>query len=244
LGAIKSYKKIGANVIHYPVGANPQLFKSYNCEHNLDVIFLGKNKGYRRKIIKDIVDEGIDIRVWGDGWQNIVTIIGLNLNEVRASREKIWTSLDLFWSEIVWHIRHFSKVKQIFGSYLSFEEMVKTYSQSKITINFPGYFEIKSLDNNIDPNSAPKGLKGRDAEAPMSGAFYLTEHCDEITQMYKIGEEIETYRSAPELMNKIKYYLENPAEAESIRKAGRQRALKDYTWKKCFEKVFNEIGIS
>ena len=190
------------------------------------------------------MDEGIDIRAWGDGWRNIVMIIGLDLNELRASQEKVRRSLDLFWSELVWHTRHFGKIKKIFGTYLSFDEMIKMYSRSNITLNFPGYFEINSVDLNIDFDKASKGLKGRDAEAPMSGAFYLTEYSEDIAQMYKIGKEIETYRNVPELVDKIKYYLENPIEAESIRKAGRQRALRDYTWEKGFEKVFNEIGLS
>ena len=243
MGAIKSYKKIGAKVIYAPAGANPQLFKPYNCEREFDVIFIGRNKGYRRKIIKTIVDEGIDIRVWGDGWRNIVMIIGLDLNELRASQDKVRKSLDLFWSELVWHTRHFGKIKKIFGTYLSVDEMIKMYSRSNIALNFSGYFELK-VDVNIDFDKAPKGIKGTDFEAPMSGAFYLTEYSDEIAQMYKIGKEIETYRNVPELMDKIKYYLENPIEAESIRKAGRQRALRDYTWEKGFEKVFNEMGIS
>lgn len=139
--AIKSYKKIGAKVIYVPVGANPHLFKPYNCEREFDVIFIGRNKGYRRKILKTIADMGIDIRVWGDGWRNIVMIIGLDLYELRASQDKVRKSLDLFWSELVWHIRHFGKIKKIFGTYLSVDEMIKMYSRSNITLNFSGYFE-------------------------------------------------------------------------------------------------------
>lgn len=245
LDAIKSYKKIGANVIHYPVGANPHLFKPSNCELEFDVMFLGKNKGYRRRILKTIVDEGFDAHAWGDGWRDIRTIIGLNLNEVRASNEKIRKTFNLFCSELIWHTKHFGRLQKIFGSYLSFDEMIKMYCRSRITLNFPGYFEVSgNLDINIDLDKAPKGLKGRDAEAPMSGAFYLTEYSDDIAQMYEIGKEIEVYRTIPELVEKIKYYLANPSEAESIRKAGRERALRDYTWAKGFENVFNEMGVS
>ena len=244
LDAIKSYKKIGANVIHYPVGANPHLFKPSNCEREFDVMFLGKNKGYRRKILKVIVDEGIDARAWGDGWRDIRTIIGLNLYELRASQGKLQKSFDLFLSELIWRIRHFGRINKIFGYYLSFDEMVKMYSRSRITLNFPGYFEVSGdLDINIDSDKAPKGLKGRDAEAPMSGAFYLTEYSEDIVKMYEVGKEIDVYRTIPELVEKIKYYLDNPTEAESIRKAGRERALRDYTWAKGFEKVFYEMDL-
>lgn len=243
LGAIKSYKKIGANVIHALGGANPHLFKPHNCKREFDVIFVGRNKGYRRKILQTIVHKGIDARAWGDGWRNLNMTIGIDLIEIRASQEKVSTSIDLFWSELVWHTRHFTKLNNIFGPYVSTDEMIKLFSQSKIILNFPGYFEVNNADINVDIDKAVKGIKGRDFEAPMSGAFYLTEYSDEIAQMYEIGKEIETFRSIPELVDKIKYYLENPNEAESIRKAGRQRALRDYTWVKSLEKVFNEMDL-
>ena len=243
LEAIRSYKKIGANVIYTPGGANPHICKSYNCERDHDVVFMGRNKNYRRNAIKAIVDNGIDIRVWGDGWRNVEIIIGLILNNVRNSQKKISTSVDVFSSELIWHTKHFGNLSKIFGRCLSYDDMVKMYSQSKITLNFSGYPETKNVGT-IDFDKSVKGLTGRDSEAPMCGAFYLTQYSDHIAQMYEIGKEIETFRSVPELIDKIKYYLENPVEAESIRKAGRERALKDYTWVKCLEKMFHEMGIS
>jgi spore maturation protein CgeB len=144
-------------------------------------------------------------------------------------------------SELTWKIKHYPKEKEIFGSFLSFDEMIKMYSRSKISLNFAGYIGV-NIDT-TDFSKAPKGLKGRDFEAPMSGAFYLTEHSHDITQIYKIGKEIETYKSVSELLNKIKYYLENADEAEAIRKAGRKRALEEYAWEKAFQKVFDIIGM-
>ncbi len=244
--AIKSYKKIGAEVFYVHYGANPHIYKPYNCERKYDVTFMGRNRSftYRKKVIQTIVDAGIDIRVWGDGWQpsipQIKTVILSDLSEMIHGQGKLREKL--LQSELVWYIRHFGKVKKIFGPFLSDDEMVKMYSRSKINLNFSG-ITTQGLHGE-DFDKAPRTLKGTDFEAPMSGAFYLTEYLDEIAELYKIGKEIETYRSIPELVDKIKYYLENPDEAEAIRKAGRQRALKDHTLEKVFEKVFNEIGFS
>lgn len=252
-GAIKSYKKIGAEVFYAPIGANPHIFKPYNCEREFDVTFIGKNKDYRKKVLQTIADEGIDIRVWGEHWNlNIIKIkirAGYYLNVLRHSQEKLRELSDLFWSDLVWCmsdlvwcIKHFGKGRKIFGPYLSDDEMIKMYSRSKISLNFSGITTPGLHARDFD--KAQKGIKGTDFDAPMSGAFYLTEYSDEIAQLYKIGKEIETFKSISELVDKIKYYLENPTEAEAIREAGRQRALRDYTWIKVFERVFNEIGLA
>jgi len=247
-GAFKNYKKIGAKFIYAPHGADPHLFRPYDCKREFDVTFVGLNCFYRKKLLQIIVDEGIDLHVWGSGWRRDIWKIAYDVwrdlkflckfRDLQNQKERARQVSELFWSDIFWYIKHFNRLKKIFGFTLSIEEMVRMYSRSKISLNFSG--TIGPYEKNFC--KAVKTIKGRDIEAPMSGAFYLTEHSDEIAQLYKIGKEIETYRSIPELVDKIKYYLENPAEAEAVRKAGRQRALRDYTWKKCFEQVFNKIG--
>ena len=250
MGAFKNYKKIGAKFIYVPHGADPNVFRPYNCKREFDVTFIGLNSGYRRKLLQIIVDEGIDLHVWGGRWRrniwDIVYGIGndlsflCNFRDLQDPKERARQVSELFWSDTFWYVKHFDRLKKIFGLKLSFEEIIRMYGRSRISLNFSG--TVGTYQKNF--NKAIKTIKGRDIEAPMSEAFYLTDYSDEIAQLYKIGKEIETYRSVSELVDKIKYYLENPDEAEAIRKAGRKRALKDYTWTKCFERIFNEIGIS
>ena len=61
--------------------------------------------------------------------------------------------------------------------------------------------------------------------------------------MFEPGEEILTYQDEGELLDKVKYYLKHEDEGESIRIAGRQRALKDHTYQRRFEQLFREIGL-
>jgi len=86
-------------------------------------------------------------------------------------------------------------------------------------------------------------LKMRDFDAPMSGSLYLTHHNPDLEELFEIGREIETYKSIDECVKKIHYYLENPVEREKIATAGRKRALRDHTWEKRFEEIFQLIGI-
>jgi len=116
---------------------------------------------------------------------------------------------------------------------LSDKEMVKLYSRSKINLGFAGIAQSKKL----------MCLKGRDFEIPMSGGLYLTQDNPELALVYEIGKEIITYKNGKDCVKKIKWLLNNPDEAEIIRKAGRERALKEHTWEKRFEDIFHLAGI-
>ncbi len=86
-------------------------------------------------------------------------------------------------------------------------------------------------------------LKMRDFDGPMSGSLYITHHNPDLEELFVIGKEIETYRTAKECVEKVLYYLRNPEKAESIGSAGRIRAERDHTWEKRFDKVLRTIGV-
>ena len=116
---------------------------------------------------------------------------------------------------------------------LTSEEMVMLYSRSKINLGFGGILHSRKI----------VCLKGRDFEAPMSGGLYLTQYNHELEGCYEIGKEIVCYRNKEELVEKIRYLLDHPEEAEEIRQAGYKRALEDHTWEKRFEKIFRMAGV-
>ena len=116
---------------------------------------------------------------------------------------------------------------------LSTEEMVHIYSKSKINLGFGG----------VAGHRDTFCLKGRDFEIPMSGGLYLTEHSSELERVFEPGKEILTYRTFDELLKKIHYFLDHPDEAETLRKAGRRRAVSEHTWEMRFEKIFKLAGL-
>jgi hypothetical protein len=116
---------------------------------------------------------------------------------------------------------------------LSDSEMVKLYSRSRINLGFAGVGHSKKL----------MCLKGRDFEVPMSGGLYLTQNNPELALVYQVGREIVTYESEDDCAQKIRWLLDNPVEASSIRERGRRRALKDHTWDKRFTDIFEIAGV-
>ena len=112
------------------------------------------------------------------------------------------------------------------------EEMVRTYSRSRVNLGFGG----------VAGHKGTCCLKGRDFEVPMSGGLYLTEAYEELERFYEVGKEIVTYSDAEDLVEKVRWLLSNPGEAEAIRQAGRRRALSGHTWGMRFDRVFGVIG--
>lgn len=237
LGAIKKYKKKNARYFYTPFGANPNIYRKYRLKKEFDVTFVGRNMGYREELIQFLVDEGMEVRVWGIKWPH--TIIQLARNFIYTAKITKGHYLKKQIKNSLWYLENFDISKKIFSPSLSYEDLIKMYSRSTINLNFSGGLDEKMYDF----KNANKSMKLRDIEATMSGAFYLTEWSKEIEKLFKVGYEIDCYKNKNELLEKCKYYLEKPKKAKAIGEAGRNRALKDYTWVKHFKTLFKEIDL-
>lgn len=101
------------------------------------------------------------------------------------------------------------------------EELHALLSQSKIVLNI----------TRTDFYGAETGINLRIFEALAAGCFLLTDHCDELGELFRIGEEIETYRSSGELAEKVRHYLADPDARQAIAVAGHAAFLARHTWK-------------
>lgn len=108
-------------------------------------------------------------------------------------------------------------------------QMIEIFNKAKIVLNFSssaGHHELKFL-------------KGRVFEIPATGAFLLTEECQELDDYFEVGNELERFTTKEEMLEKVKYYLENEEKREKIAKNGKRKVLENYT----FERYLNEILI-
>jgi spore maturation protein CgeB len=148
------------------------------------------------------------------------------------------------------------------------DEMIRTYSRSKISLNFTessiGFrwkpiaktFLTRRADDSIRLNS-PRELmssfsalfdkhrqqiKGRNFEIPGAGGFLLTSHADNLEEYFVPGKEIATFQNVEDLIEKIGYYLSHDDERERIRKAGHERALREHTYEHRFQGIFETIS--
>lgn len=257
---LKDYISMGASPIYCQEAANPNIYKPYNLPIKYDVTFVGQAYGDRPTYIKYLLDQKIDVRVWGFGWQkfapeaikikkllarNNTIKVGIKALFSSGGRQKIKRHLK---NMITSSIQKKSKIylkssehvilpKYILGEILSDDEMIKIYSCSKINVGFSTCGDTHKSGKRIVQ------IRLRDFEVPMSGGFYMVEYMKELEEFYYIGKEIVCYNGTEDLAKKIKYYLKHDTERETIRKAGYERCLRDHSWHKRFENVFHEIGL-
>lgn len=69
----------------------------------------------------------------------------------------------------------------------------------------------------------------RTFETTGSGSFMLTQDSPTVAQYFEPGKEVETFRSAAELIEKVYFYLAHPDKREAIAAAGQIRCLRDHS---------------
>jgi spore maturation protein CgeB len=92
------------------------------------------------------------------------------------------------------------------------------FTNAKIVVNNLHYSEIW-------------GLNARAFEVAGTGGFQLVDWRPGINQLFEDGKEIVTFRGIDDLKEKIDYYLIHDEDRTRIADAGRQRAVKEHTYK-------------
>lgn len=224
--ALQKYIDVGANPVHIQMAANPDFYKPYNLKREYDVTFVGQNYLFRQNYAEYLYKKGIDIHVWGPGWERVLRPNNVGL--VNRIKSKIGLNKPILPNTNV-------------NGPLTDDELVKNYSRSKISLNFS---EVTVQDKNENFGKLKRHIRLRDFEASMSGAFYMTGYQEELKEYYEIGKEIICYETKEDLLDKVRYYLKHQDEAETIRMAGHKRALKDHTWENRFKELFRKIGLN
>ncbi len=97
-------------------------------------------------------------------------------------------------------------------------EMYNILYNSKISINR----HIDAAENNAN--------NMRLYESTGVGSLLITDHKDNIDELFEVGKEIETYKTKEELVDKINYFLTHEDERKRIAEAGQQRTLRDHSY--------------
>ena len=101
------------------------------------------------------------------------------------------------------------------------DELYQEISRSKIILNI-----TRSTFYGVET-----GINLRIFETLAARSFLLTDYTCELAELFKVGQEIETYSSAEELEDKVKYYLQHDDQRIKIAQKGYEKFLESYTWK-------------
>lgn len=97
-------------------------------------------------------------------------------------------------------------------------EMYKILAQAKIVVNR----HIGVAENNAN--------NMRLYESTGMGAMLLTDHKQNMHELFNVGKEADTYRNSNELVKKAKYYLANEAIRSKMAKSGQKRTLSSHNY--------------
>jgi len=250
---VKDYIAMGARPIYCQEAANPNIYKPYDLAVEFGVTFVGQAYGDRPVYINYLLEQGIDVRVWGWGWHNFSSEAkapgqpslprqALRAGQLLLSKSGRQVLRQYFRRQPPENIRNTEPravlPASIMGGALSDLELIQMYGRSKINLGFSSCGDTHKTGERI------LQVRLRDFEVPMSGGFYMVEHMEELAEFFNIGKEIVCYTDKEDLAEKIKYYLKHDDERERIRKAGHERCLRDHSWHKRFQMAFKEMGLA
>jgi spore maturation protein CgeB len=75
-----------------------------------------------------------------------------------------------------------------------------------------------------------------------AGALVFTNRFAEVERYLAFGKEVVGFDSTEDLLRKVRFYLDHPEEAESIRRAGRARVLAEHTWARIWPRILTEAA--
>jgi hypothetical protein len=119
------------------------------------------------------------------------------------------------------------------------EQMLDIIRRSKICINFTGAVSDKFLIH-----KKLSQCKGRIIEITFLGSFCLTEAAYGLEMLFTPGQEIDTFQSKEELLEKINYYLNNVENLNKIAAKGQMKAHCAHETTIVFEKVLKALSES
>ena len=225
---LDDYRRVGANPIYCQEAANPDIYRPYDLKSEFDVTFVGQRYGDRPAFLTALHESAVEVRAWGPHWDTPV-IRRPNVRSLASTVKRLVLDRPKPPAS--------SFPLDLCGPPLSDLEYVQMYSRTKVSLGF-----TKVADGVPGPTTI-KQVRLRDFEAPMSGAFYLVERCEELEDFFEPGKEIVVFEDSDELVDKAKYYLRHDAARETIRSAGMKRARREHTWQSRFRRVFSEIGV-
>jgi spore maturation protein CgeB len=245
--ARQKFLDIGANPLWFPMASNPKYFKPVNIIRDIDVSFVGTSYALRARYISHLLENNINVQVYGPGWMigyphkwgsifYRYSLLGKSMIANQIENQAYYSGL-LF--DYDYRRNLYTRFPHNMHFPISDQELITLYSRSQVSLGF-----LEVYDHHDPSRQVVKHLHLREFEAPMSGAFYITGYSEELAEMYEINKEVVTYKNQYELLDKVKYYLNHLSEAEKIRVAGHNRAVRTHTYHHRYKALFKQIGLT
>jgi spore maturation protein CgeB len=115
----------------------------------------------------------------------------------------------------------------------------KLYPPLNYYKELPFFYNACKINFNATHFQMSKAVNQRVFDVPACGAFLLTDYQESLNELFKVGKEIVTYRDRDEIQEIVKYYLQNPEQRKAVAMKGRERVLKEHTYKHRLRELIN-----
>lgn len=214
LNCISFYQSVGCQRVHYlPLGADHAVFRPQPvlAPYHKDISFIGSAYWNRVGFISQISPVLESTNSMISGW---------------------------WWERLPQFKRLASRIQS--GVWLTPEETAKYYYGSRIVLNVHRSHDDEFYNCNVRKIQA-FSVNPRTFEIAASGAFQMTDERSDLLNFYIPGEEIVTYHSPEDCVDKIRYYLEHEDERREIALRGLQRTLLEHTYHKRIHALLSAV---
>ena len=126
------------------------------------------------------------------------------------------------------------------GSDLQDKPILEQYHKGIVDYHkqMPLVFAESRINLNLTLRSIHSGIPLRVLDCMACGGFVLTNRQPEIAEVFCEGEEIVTFKSLQECMDKTAYYLQHEEERARIAAAGQKKVQEVFSYARGFERLF------
>ena len=133
-----------------------------------------------------------------------------------------------------WERRHILGV-DVHGCALYGDAMFRAFSNADMCVNIHQNF-------GRDLSAYGYGANSRVFEVTACGGALVSDRKRDILGLFDEGSEVLCYETLTELRERVIGLQQNPAQRDSLRLAGRRRALRDHTLRHRFQEMLEEVA--
>ena len=266
-------RRKGARVLYSPMAGNPfeQSEKLAKKNDFFDgVTFLGAPIGYRPSILAHLYYNKVPLRIYGHNWDWCPREYDTNTAEIKYFKNAIFGINDKVIHDLYYYaisnifnspfdfLRHQSQ--KVLARYVRKKfDVEEYYAHLPPSIilgpyddkQFYGLVSGSSINVGFSHISGKEGSKYermqvrlRDFEIPIAGGFYIAQYSRELSELFIEGEHIVFWKNRNDLLEKVKFYLNNPNERSRIAETGKLYANEHHLWKHRFIKILDKLSIN
>lgn len=105
----------------------------------------------------------------------------------------------------------------------------------------PGFYPLSEVNFNCTSQQMKGAVNQRVFDVPACGAFVLTDHREQMEDLFEPGSEMAFYRDPAEVPDLVRHYLGHPQERQRIAQAARRRVLAEHTYEHRLETLFRSM---